>query len=168
MTEKKEFVMLVGLPGSGKSTLRNEKYWRKDGWAVISSDDYIEGVAAAYGKTYNEVFLASAKEATKNLWIALDAALKGNMNIVWDQTNLSVEKRKLILDKIPENYWKKCFVFEASRTERNRRCDGRAGKTIPWSVVDSMEKTYVSPTIGEGFDEIELVGGLTRWMDFVS
>ena len=63
---KKPFaVMMIGLPGSGKST------WIKanlPGVKVLSTDDFIDQYAAEKGKTYSEVFakaapLASAKFA---------------------------------------------------------------------------------------------------------
>ena len=47
--------ILIGLPGSGKSTwIRNNQ--TKDDFVVISSDDEIEKYAKSQSKTYSEVF----------------------------------------------------------------------------------------------------------------
>lgn len=148
--------ILVGLPGSGKSTwIRNHK--TKDDFVVISSDDEIEKYAKSQSKTYSEVFDEYIKTATKNMNQTFQNAVQNNSNIIWDQTNLSKNKRKGIIQKLPKHYKKIAVVFEVDAEELNSRLYNRAkteGKHIPAFVIDNMKKSYEKPTKDEGFDEI--------------
>ena len=54
--------MLIGVPGSGKSTWINNQDWSKD-CALISTDKLIEIEATRLGKTYNDVFKNYIKKA---------------------------------------------------------------------------------------------------------
>lgn len=90
------FMMLVGMPGVGKSTFCKEKIDMKS-FCRISSDDYIEEVAKNAGKTYSEVFSQAVDFATKSYREDFKRAIESQSNIVWDQTNLSIKKRKGIM-----------------------------------------------------------------------
>jgi predicted kinase len=153
---KPKIYIMIGLPGSGKSTwirthLKNEDF------ILVSSDDIIDTIAAEQGITYSEAFKSSIGFATGEMKRIFDDAVKQNKNIVWDQTNVSKKKRKGILNKVPNNYKKIAVVFETEDAVIAQRLKTRAeetGKHIPSHVVDSMAKSWQSPTKEEGFDEI--------------
>lgn len=151
--ETLKFIMLVGLPASGKSTFVKE--WRL-GEAVVSSDDYIETEATAAGKTYDEFFSPEIyKEAENYMNVVFENAIKDKNSIIWDQTNLSVKKRMSVLKRVPAEYTKIAVVFETPSSEEwNRRLNSRPGKTIPKHVLDSMLTNFVYPSLDEGFDKI--------------
>lgn len=156
---KPTLIMLVGLPGTGKSTwIRDQGFW--DRWdsadtMVLSTDNFIESVASGEGKTYSEVFPMAIKAAEKNLEEGLEYAIQTDMNIVWDQTNLSVSSRKKKLRKIPAHYRKVAKVFlPTDEHEAWLNSPERAGKVIPKNVLDSMQATFQMPTVDEGFDEV--------------
>lgn len=70
--------MLVGVPGSGKSTwIENADLEEGRGrdTTVLSTDYFIECVAAIHGKTYNEVFHDTIKYANRKMYEDLDCAL---------------------------------------------------------------------------------------------
>lgn len=147
--------VLVGLPGSGKST------WIKNNcdssFVIISTDNELEALAESEGSTYNEAFNKHYELAATKAKARFAKALKDNANIVWDQTNLSISKRRKVLSQVPRRYNKICVVFTLSREELNARLDKRhkeTGKFIPQSVVDDMEKIFSFPTENEGFDKI--------------
>lgn len=146
-----EIVIMIGLPGSGKSTLIKRKY---PNHVIVSSDDIIEDFAAKDGKTYDEVFSKYIGAATGIMKNNFDAAIKSNMDIVWDQTNLSEKKRRGILSKVPNHYKKVAVVFNIPDKLRYERMGFRKGKSIPPDVIKSMEKSFQYPNKGEGFDEI--------------
>jgi len=85
------FVMLIGLPGSGKSTFRNE---HGEPYVVLSSDDFIEQRAIAEGVTYTEVFADAVDDASRHVHRNFREALANNASIMWDQTNLTPKKRR--------------------------------------------------------------------------
>jgi predicted kinase len=149
--------VLIGLPGSGKSTwIRNNANIIGDA-AIVSSDDFIEAKGAEDGLNYSQAFdkhigaaVAHSKETFRN-------AVKNNKNIVIDQTNMGKKKRMSWLSQVGNKYHKVAVSFDVPETELMKRLKARAdetGKHIPSHVVDQMAKNYNPPTKEEGFDKI--------------
>jgi len=153
-----EMIMLVGIPGTGKSTWVNEQdFFNRSNWMVLSTDNFVESVALGEGKTYSDVFNIPGVmiQAEKNLHEGLEYAISRNMNIVWDQTNLTAKTRKRKLDKIPAHYRKTARVFPVPKThDAWLNSPERSGKIIPDKVIANMIASFEQPTIYEGFDEI--------------
>lgn len=150
---KKELIMLVGVPGSGKSTWRNSKYNKfKDCTAIFSTDDIIEEIALNYGMTYSEIFKDCITLAEKVAFHKLDIWFKNeHTRIVIDRTNMSKKARKKILDKVPDDYEKTCIVF-AYPEDIEARLASRPGKIIPMSIISDMLNRFEKPSLEEGFD----------------
>lgn len=149
--------VLVGLPGSGKSTSIPEHF---DGF-VYSTDRYIEQCAKQNGWTYDQAFKEFINSATKYMNEQLNLAIHSNTDIIWDQTNLGDNKRRSILFKIPKHYHKICICRVLPRTETewsdlNQRLLQREGKTIPSYIINTMKLSYIEPSVAEGFDEVYL------------
>jgi predicted kinase len=157
--EQPEIIVMVGLPGSGKSTWR-DKYIQSGSsrhYAIVSTDDEIERMAAADGTDYSSGFQDYIGKATAISQQKFREAVNNNESIIWDQTNLNPKKRKGILQQLPKHYKKVAVVFEVDPTELQTRLDNReksTGKSIPASVIKSMSSSYVQPTAAEGFDEV--------------
>lgn len=150
------FVMLIGLPGVGKSTFR--KGISNDA-VVLSTDDWIEDAAAWAGKTYDEIWESSVKQAESAMRAAFQQAVKDGANIILDRTNLSPKKRRGFLNQLPANYFKLALVFDTpDAAEHARRLD-RPGKTIPVGVISQMRlmKDNNPVTLEEGWDLISMV-----------
>ena len=151
--ERPVLYVLVGLPGSGKSTWCAKH--AKD-MIVISTDEHIERAAKAQDKTYAEVFPSEIDNAVGRILDMRRYAISGNKSFVWDQTNLTAQKRINIIEYVPSNYKKVAVVFEISPEELNDRLTARksSGKIIPSNILQAMIDSYVPPTKEEGFDEI--------------
>lgn len=150
--------MMIGVPGSGKSTwIANQNFdWNKT--MVLSTDAHIERRAASQGKTYSDVFQDEIKAATAEMNGNLKHALSKGMDIVWDQTNLNAKARQGKLDKIPSTYRKVAVFFTTpDADEHKRRLGNRPGKVIPANVMMGMASQLQSPTAEEGFDEVIVV-----------
>ena len=146
--------MLVGVPGSGKSTwVANQKFG--DDVIIASSDAYIDTVAAKSGKTYNEIFSRAIGYAQKFCDAQVQTAINLDKTLVWDQTNTIAKHRKLRLQRLPKEWVKICVFFPTpDESELQRRLDSRWGKKIPKDVIDSMIQHLEIPQLSEGFDEI--------------
>ena len=152
MKQNKLYV-LVGVPGSGKSTWVKEQDWAKD-CAHISTDQYVEEWAASVGKTYSEVFEEYMPIAVSRMAGAVNGAKSIGKDIIWDQTSTTVASRKRKFNMLPD-YYAIAVVFETpSRIELRRRLDSRPGKEIPWVIIEGMLASFEMPTEEEGFKEI--------------
>lgn len=154
-----ELICLVGLPGIGKSHIIKSIMQDNPGkdYVVVSSDNIIDAIAKEQGKTYSDVFDSAYKQAGAQMNSEASNAIKNRRNIIWDQTNLGVGKRKSILSRLPKDYYTKAIVITADSKIHDERLKKRAeteGKFIPPHVINNMRQSYVEPTKAEGFDEI--------------
>lgn len=153
--------MLIGVPGSGKSTWRAATLAASDQKpVVISSDDAIDFFARMNGITYTEAFkLVDMKVIDREIRVDFEEALTQGRDIIVDRTNMSRKSRASFLSQVPAHYRKVAVVFEVDETRLKARLDKRAqqiGKTIPRHIVASMQKSFEFPTPDE-FDEVTVV-----------
>ena len=147
--------VLVGLPGSGKSThAEGLKRCCAPGCVIVSTDALIEEYAVRAGKTYNDVFSEYIAEATSLVNSLVEEAVEMGDDIIWDQTNLSARKRVEILNRFPPNYLRVAHVVTCDEEVRQGRLSARVGKTVPLAVDASMRDRFTEPTPDEGFDMI--------------
>lgn len=145
--------VLVGVPGSGKSTWVKNQKWA-DQCVVVSTDEFVEDYAKECGQTYSEVFDDYMPTAVKLMADKVVRAREAGKDIIWDQTSTSIATRAKKLRMLPD-YYKIAVVFNKPDDEElKRRLASRPGKNIPWTVIDQMWGSWEDPTEEEGFDEI--------------
>lgn len=144
------FIMLIGLPGCGKSTYAkklsaNNKY-------VVHSSDEIRKVLNLYSYEDNEKSIIF-ETMLKNI----KADMNEGKNIIVDATNLSRKHRMHYLAQIKkfDNYEKICYLFIVPTNiceaqNRNRTLNNR----VPNIVYDKLLKSFNTPMINEGWDKI--------------
>ena len=149
--------ILVGVPGSGKSTWLSRNYLNMiSGSVVISTDDIITSIARIAGFTYNDIFSDAITLAEKIMWKQLRHAAEDGRDIYIDRTNMTVNSRKKFIDYLkPYGYTFDCVVFGVPEGEEwQRRLDSRPGKTIPQEAIDRMINSFEMPTEAEGFKNV--------------
>jgi len=131
----KEIVIMVGMPGSGKSTFCQNNL---PNYFLISGDIY---------KTQKKM-IEQAKKYIKT------------KSIIFDGTNGTVQKRKLYVD-FAKNYhmhvkciWINRPVEVAFEQIKKRKRDG--GNYIPQSVLNDYSDKFEKPTEEEGFQLFEV------------
>lgn len=158
-----KLIILVGPPGSGKSTWR-EKFLatQTSEWVVCSTDDLVEKWAKPRGMTYDE---AHAKAP----WGDINRAFKNTLmksiaegkNVIVDRTSMGTKARKDYLRHLPaEGYEAEAVVFVVDDVELRRRLKERSektGKTIPEAAIRAMNARYETPSKEEGFHKITYV-----------
>lgn len=149
----KRAYILVGMPGSGKTTWTKNQDWASR-CAVVSTDLYVEQHALAVGKTYNEVFEQYMPTAVRLMTDAVIEARENDLDIIWDQTSLTVASRAKKFRMLPDYYHIAVIFRTPPPQELSRRLNSRHGKIIPETVLAAMSDSYVQPTEQEGYKEI--------------
>jgi len=152
--------VMVGLPAMGKSTLIKDMH-EPDTW-IYSTDMYIEQIAEDNGITYDEAFESNIKAATEFNERKLKTMIVLGKDVIFDQTNLGVNKRRKIINRMKQaGYQVRCVCIMPPEPGHfddlkawKYRLQNRPGKTIPQHVISNMWESYVEPTIDEGFDMI--------------
>ena len=150
-------IMLCGIPTSGKSSYVRQGIDETphfDRAIVLSTDNYIEQEAKARDLSYDEAFDELIGPATEHMYNKLQDALRDQLDIIWDQTNLTPKTRKRKLAKIPPTYEKTAVWFDISLEEAIYRNLKRSTKSIPRRVLHQMHEQFTPPSKAEGFDYV--------------
>jgi predicted kinase len=139
-----ECVVLVGLPGAGKSTYARQ---RLGGYDYISKD----------------ALPPSARDKHARQDAALRAALTAGRSVVVDNTNVMRADRAAIARIARELGARvRCVYVEASTREAIARNERRTGRSkVPKVAIFTCAKRLEPPTADEGFDAIETVRATT-------
>lgn len=156
--KNKEVIIMVGLPGSGKSTyinnLKQNVFY--DDYVICSTDQLLENIAADLNISYNEAHAnhytkSIEREFKEEIW----SAIKEDKNVIIDRTNLSVKSRNKMLSYFNKNYKKIAVSFDVTNIEEiKKRITNRGDhKSIPENILMKLAGSYEIPTL-EQFDEI--------------
>jgi predicted kinase len=152
-TKKPRLYVLIGIPGSGKTTWVQNQVWAQD-CVYVSTDTWVELEAERQGRTYSEVFEEYMPKAVNIMSAQVIDARDQGRDIIWDQTSTTVISRQRKFNMLPD-YYAIAVVFRCpDADELVRRLSSRPGKVIPVDVLHSMIKNFEIPTEEEGFKEI--------------
>ena len=152
-TKQPRLYVLIGIPGSGKTTWVQNQDWAQD-CVYVSTDTYVEQYAKSLDKTYTEVFNDYMPNAVELMAQEVRLAREAKRDIIWDQTSTTVISRQRKFNMLPD-YYAVAVVFRCPNVdELVRRLLSRPGKVIPVDVLHSMIKNFEIPTEEEGFKEI--------------
>lgn len=141
-------IMLIGIPGSGKSTIRKETNLK-----VICPDDIRAELCGCYAdQSRNKEVFALANSRMK-------IALKNGENIIYDATN-TTSHRKNLVSKLHE--WGAGKVVGICMTTPLEVCKERNSKRefpVPEEVIDRMYGQLMSniPSKADGFDDLMFI-----------
>ena len=142
---KVEFIMLVGLPGSGKSYLA-ETF----GYPIHSSDAIREELSGDINnQDINQKVFTTLHNRVKE-------DLKNGISCVYDATNISYKRRKAFLDEIKKiDCHKECIVIATPFEVCLKQNENRERK-VPYEVIERMYRNFDIPIMNEGWNKITL------------
>lgn len=140
--------VLVGLPGSGKSTWADENA----GKGVIISTDQIRGEIngdPADQSNGNEVWRLAFNRT--RYWLHL------GYNVIFDATNCGRANRRNVLHELKDHAREVYAIFfNTSKAECKRRNAARE-RVVPDEVIERMAERLSVPTKEEGFDRVFII-----------
>ena len=144
-----EIIMLVGIPGSGKSTVAEQ--YIQQGYKVHSSDAIREQL---YGK---EDIQGKAPEVFQRLLQNMRNDFRAGFSCVVDASNLRRRRRSNLLSALPRCVEKKkCILVLAAPDECLKRNSERL-RVVPPNRMYDMLCAFETPFYYEGWDEINVI-----------
>jgi predicted kinase len=137
-----ECVVLIGLPGAGKTTFYRQRYPTHD---HISKDTIPN---------------SANKQARQDA--ALRRALAAGRPVIVDNTNVSPADRAAVI-AIAREFDARVigYYIEAATRDAVARNEGRTGRAkVPKVAIFTAAKRLVPPSASEGFDELHTVRAL--------
>ena len=151
---KKHLYLMVGVPGSGKSTYA--KNILKDGDIYISRDEIRYSLL-----TEEDDYFAKENEVIKTFIDNIDKSLINEEycgDVYADATHLSPKSRAQVLNKLKNKYKVSVIYLDIPLNlilERNAQRKGRA--LVPENVVRRMYNSIILPTKAEGIEELIII-----------
>lgn len=150
--EQLRFLMLIGLPASGKSTfakelIEGENGAQRDDIKYLSSDKIREEL---YGDESVQTDPSKVFELMRTR--TLDA-LKEGKHVIYDATNIGRKKRKGLLQQLPKGVHKTA-VYMATGYRTCIDMNTHRERTVPKIAIDNMYKSLQIPIYSEGWDNI--------------
>lgn len=129
-----KLLILVGAPGSGKSTFARYFIRTEDNWVRVNRDDFR---LMQFGDTLMSPFYEEC--ITKMVEASVITLLKNHTNVIIDATNSSLRTLEDMVRTYTEYADISFKVFDLSVEELVKRCDKRyeqIGKFIPKSAIE--------------------------------
>lgn len=148
--DRVKLILLVGVPGSGKTTYAKNYISKNYNTIHLLSDKIREelwGNEATQGDN-NKVFSLMQSRAID--------ALNNGQNVIYDATNITRKDRAYIIDICPKFVKVEAHIIWAPIETCIER-DANRGRTVGKAVIDKMLKKFHPPYYDEGIDEIKLI-----------
>lgn len=146
--EKKPcFIMMSGVPGSGKST-RAKSFIPQ--YQIISSDE----IRAELCGDIND--MDRNAEVFETCYERIKICLANNQNVVFDATNIIAKRRKDFLERLKNDKvsFHSICLFELTSFHECLKRNQSRDRVVPEDVIKAMFLNIEFPTYSEGFDKI--------------
>lgn len=152
--------MMIGVPGSGKSTIANE-IGRELGIPVVSSDGVRKEVTGSEEDSSKDDYVWGKVIPNK-----IKNALKEG-DVVFDATNLKVRYRNK-LKKIVGLTHEYQAVYVDTPLDVCIERQGNRDRKVPPEIIKGMHEKMVVPTEEEKFSKIFIINNATDFLELIN
>jgi predicted kinase len=143
-------ILLVGIPGAGKTTYAKKYLERNPNTIHLASDSIREEL---YG---DEATQGDPAEVFSLMQTRAVEALNNSSDVIYDATNITRKDRASIIKMCPKFVNIECHIIWAPIETCIER-DATRERTVGTEVIDRMLKRFQAPYYDEGIDEIKIV-----------
>ena len=149
--ERPTLIILVGPPGSGKTTYAHEYIEKHPGTVHLSSDGVRKELHGdeSIQDSPGEVFAIMQKRAI--------AGLNFGYDVIYDATNMTRKDRACIISVCPKFAKIECHIIWAPISYCVYRDEFMRKRTVGKTVIDKMLKRFQAPYYDEGIHEIKVI-----------
>ena len=157
---KSRIIVMMGLPGSGKSTIAKKLKESMEKVVLLSSDDIREEMFGDRQDVehHGEVFEELHKRAKE--------ALKQGIDVIYDATNINSKRRIGFLRQLPKGVTKELYFVNQNIVVAKER-DKKREFSVGEEVIDRMYKGLQVPYQHEQWDKITVDLGFDDIDDYV-
>lgn len=141
--------VMVGLSGSGKSSVAKEIAENNSNTIIVSLDNIHEELTSDYGdqKNNEEVFKIFRKRIRE--------ALENNTNVIADATNITMRSRRAIIENIKGIECRKIAYLIPKPFDQCKLDNLNRQHPVPEEVLDRQIRKFQIPFYEEGWDLIK-------------
>lgn len=136
-----EFIMLIGIPGSGKSTWIS-KYNKNNKYTVVSPDEIRKELTGS---------ISDQSQNAKVWWLTAETVknfLENGENVILDSTMTDSQRRREFIQDLPPAKLKaKVFYVDPEVSKERIKKDLESGKdrsNVPSEIIDKMQAELMS------------------------
>ena len=148
-TRQQIVTLMVGLPGSGKSTVATKIAANEPNTMILSSDQIC---AELFGSEEEQ---SNSSKVFSTLITRMREALEEGQNVIVDATNINFKSRRGILAAVPNTVCpQKRAILLTPSFETCKKQDSKRKRVVGEDIIWKYMKRFQLPTEAEGFDEI--------------
>ncbi|MGK7379586.1 AAA family ATPase [Planococcus sp. 1R117A] len=144
--------MLIGLPGSGKSTYARRMVKTEPGWVHLSSDQIAHG-KFEIGQPIHH------REVFEEMYQQTVFSLKAGHDVIYDATNLASSKRRNFLNRIQKlgaqteavMFWTSYEILKQRNQKRTDR------ERVPEAILERYIRSFEFPRKDEKFNKVSIL-----------
>ncbi len=142
--------VMVGLSGSGKSSIAKEIAENNTNTTIVSSNSIREELTGDYGNQENN------EEVFKVFHKRIRETLENNTNVIADATNITMRSRRAIIENVKGIECRKIAYLIPKPFDQCKIENLSRQHPVPKEVLDKQLRKFQIPFYEEGFDKIQI------------